>query len=89
MLSTMADWLFGCSHRHTGFPITPLRRGATEARAPEKLGTYVVCLDCAKQFPYDWATMRITKPPAAEAARKHAARFSTEQRLFGRPAHPS
>ncbi len=22
-------------------------------------GTYVVCLDCGKEFPYDWQEMRV------------------------------
>jgi hypothetical protein len=34
--------------------------------------TYVVCLDCGKQFAYDWKSMRkgdqmIPPPPASEA----------------------
>jgi len=26
-------------------------------------GTYVVCLDCAKELPYDWQEMRIVTSP--------------------------
>lgn len=62
MLSAMANWLLGCSHRHTSFPIT--FRNRARGRAPG-LDTYVVCLDCGKQFPYDWAQMRIAKQPVA------------------------
>jgi len=34
--------------------------------------TYVVCLDCGKEFAYDWKAMRVGEavdaPPAARAA---------------------
>jgi len=32
-------------------------------------GTYVVCLDCGQEFPYDWNEMRMisTKPQNSEA----------------------
>jgi hypothetical protein len=30
-------------------------------------GTYVVCLDCGKEFDYDWQEMRIGNPVAAHA----------------------
>jgi len=58
MLSSLADWLLGCSHRRTGFPIT--RRG-------ERPETYVVCLECGARFPYDWSRMRVAgRPVGAE-----------------------
>ncbi len=28
-------------------------------------GTYVVCLDCGKEFRYDWNEMRLGKPVTA------------------------
>ena len=65
MLSTMANWLWGCSHRRTSFPIT--FRNAAGSRKPQSTETYVVCLDCGKHFAYDWAAMRIMKQPAGEA----------------------
>src|SRR5437667_7881455 len=49
--------LFRCSHRRTTFPLTQARK--TGADASE---IYVVCLDCGKQFVYDWEHMRIAKP---------------------------
>ena len=49
--------LFRCSHRRTTFPLTQARK--TGADASE---IYVVCLDCGKQFTYDWEQMRIGKP---------------------------
>jgi hypothetical protein len=29
--------------------------------------TYVVCLECGKELPYDWAKMKIVKPDTVEA----------------------
>jgi hypothetical protein len=43
-------WLFGCSHHRMTFPITLTRR--------PKRGMYVVCLDCGKEFGYDWNKMK-------------------------------
>jgi hypothetical protein len=45
--------LFECSHRRKSFPMTPPRRGGIAQRQ----GTYVVCLDCGKQFDYDWENL--------------------------------
>ena len=42
------DFLFGCRHRHITRPITPCVKPGTKSA-----GTYVVCLDCGKQFGYD------------------------------------
>jgi predicted transcriptional regulator len=47
--------LFGCAHSHCTFPIT-----ATVQRAVSD--TYVVCLDCGKEFPYDWQQMKRVAP---------------------------
>jgi hypothetical protein len=44
--------LFGCAHRHCTFPMTAKTPGANST-------TYVVCLDCAKEFPYDWELMKV------------------------------
>src|SRR5712691_3915214 len=49
--------LFRCSHRRTTFPLTQARNTGTDSGE-----TYVVCLDCGKQFIYDWEHMRIGKP---------------------------
>jgi hypothetical protein len=55
MFGSFVDLFFGCSHKRTSFPITPGRAGAGIARG----GTYVACLDCGKEFAYDWNTMRV------------------------------
>jgi hypothetical protein len=46
--------LFGCKHRKTTFPLT-----RTGAARPDANGTFVTCVDCGKEFRYDWETMRI------------------------------
>jgi hypothetical protein len=47
--------------------MTPGRRnGAITAKNATQLGTYVVCLDCGKEFAYDWRTMRVGHPIAAQ-----------------------
>jgi len=58
MLNSLMEVFFGCSHKRTTFPLTPARRGAN------RHGTYVVCLDCGKEFDYDWKEMRIGEPVA-------------------------
>ena len=72
MLKTLASALFGmCLHRRTTFPLTPKVRGI-----PVSGGTYVTCLDCGKEFRYDWDTMRLEK---AELSRpKTAGKFSDQ-----------
>jgi hypothetical protein len=45
------DLVFGCWHTRLTFPRTDKRRSET--------GMYVACLDCGKQFDYDWDEMRI------------------------------
>jgi hypothetical protein len=58
MLWIFIGWLFGCSHRRTTFPLTPSRKkGFTQSNK----GTYIVCLDCGKEFGYNWADMKITR----------------------------
>jgi hypothetical protein len=51
--------LFGCSHRRLTRPITPVRKHGDPTGE-----TAVVCLDCGRQFAYDWNHMRIGKPIA-------------------------
>ena len=60
----MADWLGGCSHRRTSFPIT-LRTGASlDGQQRTQAETYIVCMACGRHFAYDWTRMRIAKGPA-------------------------
>ena len=59
----LAEWLVGCSHRRTTFPIT-LRSGVT-GQPDTQVETYVACLECGRHLAYDWSTMSITRQPAA------------------------
>jgi hypothetical protein len=60
MIELLLNLFVGCSHQRTTFPFTPMRNsrplftsGLAESR------TYVVCLDCAKELPYNWHKMSI------------------------------
>lgn len=62
------DFLFGCWHRNLSFPMsTP--HGQRRSPAALETGTYVVCLNCGKEFAYDWDEMRILGP--GELASRH------------------
>ena len=56
MTNRLMELLFGCWHAHTSKPIT------LRANVAGPLATYVVCLDCGKEFEYDWNRMRISGP---------------------------
>jgi hypothetical protein len=58
MLSNLLDAVFGCWHSRYSFPIT-VRRGSRRSPAASVTGTYVACLDCGKELPYDWSEMRV------------------------------
>ncbi len=74
MLAELVDMLFGCQHAHRTFPITPTP-GMRSPIAARQTGTYVVCLDCGKELPYDWEGMGIVgrRSNAAPPGGKHAA----------------
>jgi len=58
MIARLVDAMFGCRHSNYSFPITTkpaLRRTAAAAIT----GTYVVCLDCGTELPYDWSEMHV------------------------------
>ena len=65
---SLFDMVFGCSHKHSSFPIT-VRGKLRRSEAASVTGTYVVCLDCGKEFAYDWNEMRLvrTKPETQTA----------------------
>jgi RNA polymerase-binding transcription factor DksA len=75
MITSLADMLFGCWHRNYSFPITS-KSGKSQSEAASFTGTYVVCLDCGKEFPYDWQRMKVISPRARAAA---AAQASAEE----------
>ena len=57
MIDTVLNLLFRCPHKRITRPITPVSK--TGVRNGD---TYVVCLECGKQFTYDLNEMRIGKP---------------------------
>jgi len=57
MLDSVLNLIFRCAHRRLTRPLAPL----TKAGQPHS-HSYVVCLDCGKQFEYDLTEMRIGKP---------------------------
>ena len=71
MIGSLWDFFFGCAHSRTTFPITPRRNGTDNRRSEQANRTYIVCLDCGKEFPYSWEKMRIL--PAWRVPREPAA----------------
>ena len=59
----LLDMVFGCSHKRCSFPIT-VRGKQRRSPAASVTGTYVVCLDCGHEFPYDWNEMKMVRPDA-------------------------
>ncbi len=77
MIASVVDLLFGCWHRNYSFPITS-KPGHRRCDAALVTGTYVVCLDCGKEFPYDWRAMKVVSMP--RSARPRLARAAEEVR---------
>ncbi len=61
MMFNLFDMLFGCTHANYSFPITAKGTHRNIAAAIPT-GTYVVCLDCGKEFAYDWEAMKVMSP---------------------------
>lgn len=70
MVGKILEGFFACWHSHYSFPIT-LRGGSRRNQAASLTGTYVVCLDCGKEFPYDWNEMKVISTPSEQ---RHYAR---------------
>ena len=62
----LMDVLFGCPHKRRTFPIST-RPGQKRSEAARITGTYVVCLDCGREFAYDWREMKIVLAPGTMA----------------------
>src|SRR5690242_7050834 len=56
MFQAMWNLFFGCRHRSITRPRTPMHKAGTQPGQ-----TYVACLECGKQFHYDFTTMRLGK----------------------------
>lgn len=57
-MASLFDVLFGCHHKNFSFPITK-KPGQRLSPVASVTGTYVACLDCGKEFPYDWREMKV------------------------------
>jgi len=56
VIDTLLNLVFRCGHRRLTRPLTPVsQKGMPHGE------TYVVCLDCGKQFEYDLKEMRVGK----------------------------
>ena len=60
--------LFGCSHKKLSFPITIRGARRRSTQAASITGTYVVCLDCGHEFPYDWNEMKVVNRPSSSSS---------------------
>lgn len=74
MLTDLVDLLFGCWHSNYSFPVTP-KRNDPKPPAARYTGTYVCCLECGKEFPYDWKEMKVISQD--EARRRRAEFYAT------------
>jgi hypothetical protein len=68
MIARVFDFLFGCWHERYSFPITN-KSNQRRSAAASLTGTYVVCLDCGKEFPYDWQNMKVLPTSARQHRR--------------------
>jgi hypothetical protein len=75
MVAKLIDLVFGCRHSRYSFPVT-LRRSAVRPQAGALTGTYVACLDCGKEFPYDWQEMKVITSPSE--SREYVASLATK-----------
>ena len=58
MIGAVLAWLFPCSHSRTTFPIKAKGSGSP----------HIACLDCGREFWYDWDEMRVVKAPGQKPA---------------------
>ena len=73
MIAKLVDVFFGCRHARYSFPVT-IRGSARRPQAAALTGTYVACLDCGREFPYDWKEMKVITSP--ERHREHLAELA-------------
>ncbi len=73
MFQAILNTLFGCAHQRTTFPLSPARKSNGFSASSYRSGAYVVCLECGKEFSYDWKEMRVgeaMQPPPSTAAER-------------------
>jgi hypothetical protein len=57
-MTRVINMIFGCRHSRYSFPVT-VRGAKPRPQAGALTGTYVACLDCGTEFPYDWQEMKV------------------------------
>jgi predicted transcriptional regulator len=66
LIAGLYDAVFGCRHKHYSFPLEPRRKPNTPlVAAAQVTGKYVTCLECGREFPYDWKHMKVLSPRQA------------------------
>lgn len=58
----LINTLFFCRHKKCTFPMTR-KLGEQQSGTAAVTGTYYVCLDCGKEFAYDWHAMEVIANP--------------------------
>jgi hypothetical protein len=76
VVAKLIDVLFGCWHSRYSFPVT-IRGAARRPQAAALTGTYVACLDCGREFPYDWQEMRVIT--SSSERRQYVASLATKE----------
>jgi hypothetical protein len=76
MMAKLIDVFFGCRHSRYSFPVT-IRGKARQPQASVLTGTYVACLDCGREFPYDWQEMKVIN--SSVERREYVASLATKQ----------
>ena len=74
MVAKLIDLVFGCRHSRYSFPVTI--RGNRRPQSAALTGTYVACLDCGREFPYDWQQMKVITSSAKK--REYVAAIATK-----------
>ena len=75
MFAKLVEAVFGCRHSHHSFPVT-IRGARPRPQAAALTGTYVACLECGQEFPYDWHEMKVITSQAER--RNYVAAFATK-----------
>jgi len=76
MIAKLVDAVFGCRHSRYSFPVT-VRGAGRRPQAAMLTGTYVACLDCGREFPYDWHEMKVIESQSER--REYIASLATKE----------
>jgi hypothetical protein len=79
VIASLLSSIFGCAHKRTTFPLTPSKRSQLTSEGTRK-GTYVVCLDCGREFNYNWKEMRVGEAVMPPDLHSQTSSFETVNR---------